>query len=175
VARSKDRIRRIKLQQQAEGYLELGLPQQALNALARLGGCEEGNPQILYYQGEALRALERYPEAIVPLTRVARAEPDNIRAWLALGWCHKRSGRIDLAIEALETAMGIDSDEPLVRYNLACYCSVAGDKQRALSYLEQALSLDANYRLLIAHEPDFDAIRSDPDFQAVVQGTQPQG
>ena len=71
-------------------------------------------------------------------------------------------GRIDLAIEALETALAADSDEPLIRYNLACYHSVAGDKRHALAYLEQALALDPNYRLLIDHEPDFDPLARRP-------------
>jgi len=170
VVRSKDRIRRMKIQHQAEGYLELGMPQQALGTLDRLGVGEAADSQTLYLQGEALRALERYPEALVPLTRVAEAEPENVRAWLALGWCHKRTGRIDLAIHALRSALAADPDEPLVRYNLACYWSVAGDKRQALEHLEQALSLDPNYQALVDHEPDFDSLRADPDFRAVCEG-----
>ncbi len=185
----------MKLQHQAEGYLELGLPQQALRMLARLGstgraggvdsagadtvdGADGSNGvdvRTLYLQGEALRSLERYVEAIVPLRKVAELEPENVRVLLALGWCHKRIGRIDLAIEALETALAADSDEPLIRYNLACYHSVAGDKQQALAYLEQALTLDANYRLLIDHEPDFDPLRADPEFQAICEGSRTRG
>ena len=171
-----DRIRRMKLQHQAEGYLELGLPQQALNLLGRLGGSGNGSDvRTLYLQGQALRSLERYGEAIVPLRKVAELEPENVQVLLALGWCHKRVGRIDLAIEALETALAADSDEPLIRYNLACYHSVAGDKRHALAYLEQALALDPNYRLLIDHEPDFDPLRSDPEFQAICEGSRTRG
>ena len=175
-----DRIRRMKLQHQAEGYLELGLPQQALQALSRLGEAEQADGpkaadvRTLYLQGEALRSLERYVDAIVPLRRVAELEPENVQVLLALGWCHKRIGRIDLAIEALETALAADRDEPLIRYNLACYHSVAGDKRRALAFLEQALALDPNYRLLIEHEPDFDPLRGDPEFQAICESSRTQ-
>jgi Flp pilus assembly protein TadD len=168
----------MKLQHQAEGYLELGLPQQALHVLGRLGGpdgADGADVRTLYLQGEALRSLERYVDAIVPLGKVAELEPENVRVLLALGWCQKRVGRIDLAIEALERAVAADNDEPLIRYNLACYHSVAGDKRQALAYLEQALALDPNYRLLIDHEPDFDPLRGDPDFPAVCEGTQTQG
>jgi len=171
MARSRTRIRRMKIQHQAEGYMELGMPQQALDVLARLGESDASDSHTLYLQGEALRSLERYPEALVPLARVAEAEPENIRVWLAVGWCHKRTGRIDLAIDALETALAVDSDEPLIRYNLACYWSVAGGKREALAYLEQALALDPNYRLLIDNEPDFDPIRSDPGFQALCESS----
>jgi Flp pilus assembly protein TadD len=163
----------MKIQHQAEGYLELGMPAQALDVLARLG--ETSDPQSRYLQGESLRALERYGDALVPLAQVAEAEPENVRAWLALGWCHKRTGRIDLAIDALETALAADPDEPLIRYNLACYWSVAGGKRQALAYLEQALALDPNYRQLIDAEPDFDPIRLDPEFQAVCDGSRMRG
>ena len=181
VTKSKeDRIRRMKLQHQAEGYLELGLPQQALHVLARLGEAgSDGSPgadvRTLYLQGEALRSLERYVDAIVPLRKVAELEPENVRVLLALGWCHKRVGRIDLAIEALEAALAADDDEPLIRYNLACYHSVAGDKRQALAYLEQALARDPGCRSLIDHEPDFDPLRSDPEFQAICEGSRMRG
>ncbi len=175
----------MKLQQQAEGYLDLGLPQQALQLLGRLdvaarkipGAAPSGatwpgaDVRTLFLQGEALRALNRFVDAIVPLSKVAELEPENVQALLGLGWCHKRTGRIDLAIEALTTALAVDNDEPLVRYNLACYHSVAGDKRHALAYLEQALALDPSCRSLIDHEPDFDSLRGDPEFEAICEGS----
>jgi hypothetical protein len=51
---------------------------------------------------------------------------------------------------------------------LACYLSLAGDKGRALRHLARALELDAEYRALADAESDFDPIRSDPDFQALL-------
>ena len=92
VTKSKeDRIRRMKLQHQAEGYLELGLPQQALHVLGRLGEAgsvrrgDGADVRTLYLQGEALRSLERYVDAIVPLRKVAELEPENVQVLLALG------------------------------------------------------------------------------------------
>jgi len=161
----------MKLQHQAEGYLELGMPQQALDALARVAPAEgAADAQTLYLQGEALRALGRYGEALVPLAQVTNSDPENVHAWLAAGWCHKRAGRIDLAIDALEAALRADPEEPLIHYNLACYWSLAGGKRQALAYLEQAFSLDPSYRGLVDQEPDFDPIRSDREFQALCDG-----
>ena len=119
------------------GLLGVGLPQQALDLLNRLGTLGAGDARTLYLQGEALRSLERYADAIAPLGKVAELEPENVQVLLALGWCHKRTGRIDLAIGALDAALAADGDEPLIRYNLACYHSVAGDKRAALAYLER--------------------------------------
>lgn len=156
---------------QAEGYLELGMPRHALDVLARYGNPETLPDHALYLQGESLRALGQFREALEPLSRAAQGNPDNIHIWLALGWCHKRSGRIDLAIESLEEALSVEPNDALVHYNLACYWSVAKNKRQALVYLSRALDLKDQYRALVADEPDFDTIRSDPSFQALVRVT----
>ena len=87
----------------------------------------------LYLQGESLRALGRFREALEPLTkRAARDSPNNVHVWLALGWCHKRSGRLDLAIESLEEALAAEPNDALVHYNLACYWSLANNQAPGL-------------------------------------------
>ena len=60
-----------------------------------------------------------------------------------------------------------DPNESLLRYNLACYLSLAGQKRTALAYLSQVFAADPVYRELIATESDFDPIRCDPEFQAL--------
>jgi Flp pilus assembly protein TadD len=160
-------IRRTKIQREAEGYLELGLPQQALQTLGRLGDPAAFDSHALYLWGEGLRAMERYYEALLPLERAVRAAPDDIGVRIALGWCYKRTGRLDLAIDALEQALVVDPDAALLRYNLACYLSLAGQKRRALRYLSQALKLDPAYRTLAETEADFDPLRADPAFRAL--------
>jgi Flp pilus assembly protein TadD len=164
----KNRVRLNKIQREAEGYLELGLPALALEALQRLGDPTDFAPSTLYLWGEALRAAARYVEAILPLEKAAQAEPENMHVWLALGWCYKRTGRLELAVEAIRKALVADPTEALLHYNLACYLSLAGDKEKALEHLSQALNLDPDYRHLIDSESDFDPLRSDPDFQALL-------
>lgn len=166
--KSKERIRLNKLQREAEGYLELGLHALALRSLERLGDPAQFAPSTLYLWGEALRAAERYAEAIPALERAAQVEAENVHVWLALGWCYKRIGRLDRAIESIEKALGADPKEAMLHYNLACYLSLAGDKGKALEHLSRALAIDPDYRNLIDGESDFDPIRSDRDFQALL-------
>lgn len=166
---AREQVRRKQLERQAEGYLELGMPQQALETLARLREPRGLRPRALFLQGEALRCLCRYAEALVPLCRASQAEPANVQIWLALGWCYKRTARLDLAIHSLERALEAAPSDALIHYNLACYHSLAGNKRRALSYLAQAFALDPEYRGLVDSEPDFDPLRADPDFQALTR------
>ncbi|MHC4180160.1 MAG: TPR end-of-group domain-containing protein [Planctomycetota bacterium] len=163
----RNRIRETKIQRAAEGYLELGMPQHALDTLARLGDPSGFDGHALYLWGEALRGMERYHEALVPLMQAAQLAPQDIHVWFALAWCYKRTGRIDLAISSLERVLAVEPSEALVHYNLACYWSLAGNKDRALEFLSQALEIDPDYRRLIDDEPDFDPIRCDPQFQTL--------
>ena len=165
---SKARTRVNKIQREAEGYLELGLGRHALAALERLGDPAGLGPTSLYLMGEALRSLQRYEEAVDPLLRASQVEAENIHIWLALGWCYKRTGRIEQAIKALETALAADPNEALLHYNLACYLSLARRKPGVLEHLSRAMSLEPRYREMVESESDFDPLRNDPDFQALL-------
>ena len=103
-----------------------------------------------------LAAKDRYQQEVLP---------ELISIYVSLAWCYKRSGRLDLAIETLEEALEVDATEALLYYNLACYWSLAGHKARVLRFLSKAFFLDADYRDLVEDEPDFDPMRSDPDFK----------
>lgn len=164
----RDRIRIAQILREAEGYLELSLPRHALTALERAESTGHINSHALYLRGEALRELHQFAEAIGPLTQAAELAPSNVHIWLALGWCQKRNGRLDLAIESLQQAAEIDSQQAIISYNLACYWCLAKNKRQALEHLARAFDLDPNYRDLVPQEHDFDALRDDPDFQALV-------
>lgn len=170
------------LLRRAAGYLELGellvgpdsetppkarrLLERSLEELrqlpdeARLGGLAS------LIEGEALRAMGSWQEAIGPLTRASEVGPERVEVWLGLGWCYKRLDRLDDAINALRSGLFASPDQPILLYNLACYHSLAGDVAAAIDYLTRAISLDSRFRDLTGAERDFDPIRSDPRFVA---------
>ena len=175
------RLVRDHILREAEGYLELlmagpskwdlqpavrdPVAQRALDALERLDESDQHSAYVLYLQGLAYRAMERFYDAIPPLRESADQEPEDTHALLALGWCYKRIGRLNLAIEALQEALEVDENQAIVHYNLACYWSLAGNVEAALDHLATALGIDSKYRDLAAEENDFDAIRQHPGFR----------
>jgi Flp pilus assembly protein TadD len=163
-----NRIRIQRVLREAEGYLELGMPRQTLALLDRIEQPGTFKGQILFLKGDALRSLENYQEAVPLLVDAVDLAPSNIHAWMALGWCYKRIGRLDEAIDSLERAHEVEPTEPLIDYNLACYYSLKGVKHRALDYLSRAISTNPRFKDLVGAEPDFDPIRSDPGFQSLV-------
>lgn len=176
------RVREQLLLREATGYIELGemigepdgrLPApsarmllRALETLAALPESARVASQARLLEGEALRALGRWQEALAPLRDVTEREPARIEAWLGLGWCLKRLDRLGEAIEALRQGLGVAPEQAIVHYNLACYLSLARDAATAVEHLSRAISLDGRYRDMSGAESDFDPIRADPRFVA---------
>jgi tetratricopeptide (TPR) repeat protein len=168
------------LLREAEGYLDLlmlfddqwppskpsrdRLALRTLKVLEPLADAHDRHGQANYLRGQALRLMERHREAVTFLHAAAQRDPASIHIRLALGWCYKRIGRLDLAIQALEEGLRIDPDQGIIHYNLACYWSLAKNARLALQYLAQSIDLDPTYRKMVDSEPDFDPIRSDPEF-----------
>lgn len=179
--------RRQAILREAAGYIELGellvqpdlptpphaakLLQRGLAAVRQLPEPTRSRPDALLLEGEALRALGRFEEAIAPLTAVADEHPERIEAWLGLGWCLKRMGRLDAAIKMLEKGLAASPKQPILFYNLSCYYSLDGNVAAAVEHLTQAIALDDRFRDLTQLEPDFDPIRKDPRFLAVTHIT----
>ena len=179
--------RRQAILREAAGYIELGellvqpdvptpphaakLLLRGLAAVQQLPEPTRSRPDARLLEGEALRALGRFEEAITPLTAVADEHPERIEAWLGLGWCLKRLDRLDEAIRMLERGRDASPRQAIVLYNLACYHSLAGDVPAAIENLTQAIAIDDRYRDLTGTERDFDPIRTDPRFQAATHVT----
>ncbi len=170
------------LLRRAAGYLELGellvgpdsetppkarrLLERSLEELRQLPDEARRGGLASLIEGEALRAMGSWQEAIDPLTRASEVGPERVEVWLGLGWCYKRLDRLDDAINALRSGLVASPDQPILLYNLACYHSLAGDVAAAIDHLTRAISLDSRFRDLTGAERDFDPIRSDPRFVA---------
>lgn len=179
-----DRVRQQLLLREAEGYLELALAlsdrwtatlparqrlsRRLLATLDQLPEPLRQRPHALFMRGQAHKFAEAYGEAIRALSEAAECDEENIHVLLALAWCQKRVGRVDLAAAAMEQALRADPEEPILHYNLACYWGLLGDAGGAVRHLSRAIDLKPQYRDLVLDETDFDPIRHDPRFQAIL-------
>lgn len=166
----------------ATGYLELGellvepdaetppaarrLLERALEELRQLPDEVRRGGAASLVEGEALRAMGSWQEALGPLGRATAADPARLEAWLGLGWCYKRLGRLADAIRSLEAGLKSAPRQAILLYNLACYHSLDGNVAVAIDHLTRAIAIDARFRDLTGTERDFDPIRSDPRFVA---------
>ena len=93
---------------EATGFMELGLPQYALDRLDGLGDPGPFTAQIELVRGEALRKQHRYVDAAVSLKRAAAKipAPYDKPAMLALSVCYHQVGDHVGAANALAAARG---------------------------------------------------------------------
>jgi tetratricopeptide (TPR) repeat protein len=94
-------VRVAKRLNQASGYLELRMPQQALDSLERLGPPGPFDAEVEYLRGHALRMQHRYREAARKFRLAAEKLPpqDDDAAWLALSAIYSTVGDGLKAIE----------------------------------------------------------------------------
>jgi tetratricopeptide (TPR) repeat protein len=76
----------------------------------------------------------------------------------------------DKAIEELERLRAETPEDPTVLYNLACAFAQTGRKAEALDLLRQAVDIDSDFGDNAKNDPDFDAIRDDPEFASAIAG-----
>lgn len=153
----------------AEGYLQLDMPDHALEQLR--GIAELGELQFVWHlmRGECYRAKRDWAAALTEFRACYEVQPENLSVLLGQAWCYKRVDRLSDAIAIMHEALQKHAQQPIVLYNLACYYALAGDKPHALSWLGRALRMDRSYARLIQQEADFDLLRHDPDFRRLVQ------
>jgi tetratricopeptide (TPR) repeat protein len=161
----------------ARGYLLLNMPDQALEELNEIDDPDAAAFEWNLLRGEALRERKDYRAAIKAYQRAQAAQPDELEVLMGLAWCYKRTDQLLKSIDMMHQAYLSHREEPIVLYNLACYYSLAGNKDQALSWLGRALRMNPELRNLIANETDFDPLRDDADFQHLIelagQGTVP--
>ena len=74
------------------------------------------------------------------------------------------------AIACYDAALAIKPDYHKALYNKACCYSLQGDADSAIPCLQAAIALDPENRDLAKTDTDFDPIRHDERFRALVEG-----
>jgi tetratricopeptide (TPR) repeat protein len=153
----------------AEGFLLLGMPDHALESLTHVS--DPGDDAFLFclLNGKALQAKRDHQQALNYYEQAHALKPDQLDTLLGMAWCYKRVDRLDQSIATMKIAYDSHPKVPVVLYNLACYYSLAGRKDQALSWLGRALRMNRGFCKLIAAESDFDPLRGDADFRHLLE------
>ncbi len=153
------------------------------NALGNLGRNEEAiasYDQALKFKsdlheafsnrGNALGKLGRNEEAIASYDQALKLKPDDHQTWNNWGNALRNLGCTEEAIASYDQALKFKPDYHQAWYNKACYYALQGNIEQALENLQQAINLNCEeYREMAKTDSDFDGIREDERFQALIQ------
>jgi hypothetical protein len=147
----------------AVGWLELGLPKDALAELDRLPEEARGLPDVLEVRWLILADLKQWDTALQTSERLITAAPERASSWLHHAYTVRRAstGGLEAAFHVLASV----SDkfvEPTIPYNLACYtCQLQRGEAETMKWFERALALGNPAELIemAMHDPDLEPVR----------------
>jgi len=160
---------------QCDLLLRLGLlfaaEQDYENALTSCDKAVEIKPDYhaaWYNRGVALSDLGRKEEAIQSYDKAVDIKPDLHEAWYNRGRALSALGRKEEAIQSFDKALQIQPDYASAYYNKACCYALQGTIDLAIATLQQAITLDSDCQEMAKTDPDFDRIRNDDRFRALI-------
>jgi tetratricopeptide (TPR) repeat protein len=124
-----------------------------------------------YNRGNSLDDLGQYETAIASFDQALQIKQDYHEAWSNRGISLAKLGQYETAIASFDQAITVKSDNPDPFYNRACAHSLNRHPEAALQDLATAIRLaPEEYRNLAKTDTDFDGMRDDPRFQALLEG-----
>ncbi len=118
-----------------------------------------------------LDKLGQYEQAIASYDQALKFKPDYYYAWNSRGYVLDKLGQYEQAIASYEQALKFQPDYHQAWYNKACNYALQGNIEQAIENLEKAIHLNPDEcREMAKTDSDFDSIREDERFVALIQG-----
>jgi tetratricopeptide (TPR) repeat protein len=140
--------------QAAAGYVELSMFLEANTELDKIDPFNRAAPEVLALRIAIYRGLEKWELMQEIAKRLADFQPNDIQWTLSLAYATRRANSIQAAKELLLNAEPKFPNEPVIKYNLACYFCQTGDIKTAKSYLKKAFKIDLNWRTAALEDED---------------------
>lgn len=131
----------------ALGFLELGMPEDALVELDELTVV---NSIALHLRVDALFRLKDWPGAMAICLPMTEQEPFDPSWWIQAAYALRRASSIQEAEMLLRAGLTRHPAHALMFYNLACYSCVQQRTDEALRLLGKAVSIDPETMLAMA-------------------------
>ncbi len=130
----------------ASGWLELGMPDDALNELKNLPQENRCERTAMELRLAAEMALKNWKDAAETAKSLCIESVDDPHHFLHAAFCLHELGETLEAKKWLQRGPEILSEMALFHYNMACYLWTLGEKERAHNHLNQAFNMDDSFR-----------------------------
>jgi predicted Zn-dependent protease len=145
----------------AQGYLELGMVDEALAELAVLQIPENPDPDLVELRLHILVQGCRWEEGLATAEELIRIRPEAAPAYIHGAFVLHELGRTAEARNLLLKGPQILRNDPTFHYNIGCYEAVLGNHDAAMLSLRESFALDGTFRDFAQRDPDLVALRSE--------------
>lgn len=142
----------------AQGYLELGMVDEALAELERIPEADRENDEVLQLRVYILMRARRWNDALTTCEALRQTRPELSLGYIHGAFCLHELGRTPEAMRMLLEGPASLLREPVYFYNLGCYHAVLGNLKEAENYLRMSFNMDAKFREIARYDPDLKAV-----------------
>ena len=142
----------------AQGYLELGMTDEALAELDRVPPGDRAHEDVAQLRVYVLMRAGRWPEALAACGVLRAEHPDLGLGYIHGAFCLHELGRTAEAMALLQQGPPSLLREPVYFYNLGCYHAVLGNPEEAQSYLQMSFNMDGKFREIARYDPDLEGV-----------------
>jgi predicted Zn-dependent protease len=154
---SKPEIPRSDLQRPlhaADGYLYLGLPDEALKELDSISPQQRNQSAVLRARIRVLLHMKRWRDANDLSQRGAEIYPDENEFMVQRAFALHQLKKGGEAVRVLLSAPEWIRRTGILHYNLACYEAQLGDLVTARQCIRAAIEINASFKKNARHDPD---------------------
>ncbi len=138
----------------AQGYLELGMLDDALLELDSLPAAMQGTSDVLQMRLFGFMRGRRWPEALEISERLCRILPLETVGFIHGAFCLHELRRTAEAKSLLLSGPSTLLNEATYHYNMGCYDVVLGNIEEAQAHLRVSFRLDKKFREFARCDPD---------------------
>lgn len=122
-----------------------------------------------YNRGNVLTSLAQYEAALESYDKAIAIKPDKHEAWINRGIVLTKMQKYQSALASYNQAIVIQPNKHQIYYNKACTYALQKNIALAIENLQKAIQLaPGKYKTLAKTDPDFDKIRNDKRFKAII-------
>ncbi len=128
------------------------------------------SPEAWINRGIALTSLQRYQDALASYNKAIAIKPNKYEALINRGIALTKLHRYQDGIVSYDRAIAIKQDLHQAYYNKACSYALQSNLELAIENLNKAIKLVPDkYNKLAKTDPDFSKVRSEKQFQELLQ------
>ena len=147
-----------KILMAVEGFLELGMPEDAAHEVERLSPAVKDSTDVIRIRAAIYHAANAWAQLEAVTSELVKREPHDPSWWINRAFAARRSTDIPTAKKILLEAELLHPENATIHFNLGCYACQLDDFEEAKRRVTTAIKLDSNYRAIALADPDLEPL-----------------